>query len=296
MRHNRLPSRFVNLTKIPLLAAILTLAVPVHAQGTVVEKVPGDPNEPGPTSSESQEKKVVRGSKEVEEQRTLGTEKAADEAPPPAEQPKAAPDEAAEPERDESDFGHMMQFGFRGGFVLGYGMSFRYDDSPFCKEPFEDEPEANKQQTVCGFGKSPATELALSFAPLDSVEPYLFARLAFGREDATDTEPIRIFGIGARIYTMADSAFKIFVEPALGYEVEGGSGNPDYCSGNDVSVQCLDYSTEYKKDLIFHIGIGPQYDFAKYVGLYLNGGIDVGIFRSISATLFGNLGLQVRIP
>jgi hypothetical protein len=291
-----------------LLSAVAVLAVAhvAQAQGTVVEKVPGDPDEPTPADSSSEEKEMVTGSEDVEEQRKMTTEKEEGDAPPAAEQPASEEDDGPEePERDEADFGHMMQIGLRGGIVLGYGTSFRYDNSPFCKEPDTTEDPPNEQQSICGFGKPPMTEIALSFAPLDSIEPYIFARLGFSREAKTDTEALKLFGIGARIYTMSDSPFKIFVEPAIAYETEGAAGNPEYCSNGCDDIAQNDpgtggnadqYTTEYKKDVVFHIGIGPQYDFAKYVGLYLNGGIDVGILRSISAAFIGNLGLQVRIP
>jgi len=182
-----------------------------------------------------------------------------------------------------------MQVGIRAGFVLGYKMSFRYDNSPFCKEPDDAKP-ANKQQKICGFGAPPAAEVALSFAPFDSVEPYVFGRFGFSGEAETNTKPLKLFGVGARIYTNADSRFKVFVEPALAYEFEGGAGNPRW-NRTDAN-----YEAEYKKDLVFHVGIGPQYDFAKAFGLFLNLGIDVGVFRSISATLLGNIGAQVRFP
>jgi len=48
--------------------------------------------------------------------------------------------------------------------------------------------------------------------------------------------------------------------------------------------------------MVFHLGIGPQYDVAKAFSLFLNLGIDVGVFRSISAVLLGNVGAQLRFP
>jgi hypothetical protein len=218
-----------------------------------------------------------------------------------AEASAAGDDESPAAEKDDApnddDFGHFMQVGLRAGFVAAYGMSFRYDDSPFCNTPDTADP-SDEQQSICGFGKAPATELALSFALLDSVEPYAFARLAFSKESRTDTDPIQMFGLGARIYTRADSRLKVFVEPAIAFEVEGGAGSSGYCGKQaDTRVPwCGGYTTDYKKDLVFHLAFGPQYDFAKYVGVYLNGGLDVGILRSISAALVANLGLQVRVP
>jgi hypothetical protein len=250
---------------------------------------------PEATESAADEKDVVRGSDDVERQRKLKTEKESDaDAEDTDDRGPASP--AAAGEADAPDTGHQMQFGLRAGIVFGYRMFFRYDESPFCTEPFTDEQDPQKQQSICGFGAPPATELALSFAPFDSIEPYIFARLGFSGEAQTNTDPLRMMGIGARIYTMSDEAFKLFVEPALAYQFEQGAGDPSYCSGESRDVRCGDVRTDYKRDLVFHLGIGPQYDFARYVGIYLNAGIDVGILRAIHATLLANVGLQARFP
>lgn len=246
----------------------------------------------------AEEKDIVRASDEVEEQRDLTTEKE-DAADASGSEPEPEPDDADSPdEPDSTDTGHMFQFGIRGGFVLGYRMFFRYDDSPFCQEPeYTPGPGArtDKENSICGFGAPPATELALSFAVLDSIEPYIFTRLGLSAEEPTDTEALRLLGVGARIYTMSDEDFKLFVEPAIAYEFEGPRGDPDYCSVENPG-HCGDFVANYKKDLVFHLGIGPQYDFARYIGVYLNAGLDVGIFRAIHATLMGNIGLQARFP
>jgi len=86
---------------------------------------------------------------------------------------------------------------------------------------------------------------------------------------------------------MSDSRLKIFIEPALAYEFEDGGNNPAWNQG---------LNPEYKKDLVFHLGIGPHFDFAKAFGAYADAGLDVGVLRSISAILFLNIGVQVRMP
>jgi hypothetical protein len=185
-----------------------------------------------------------------------------------------------------------MQAGLRVGLVPGYRIVFRYDDSAFCKD-YDETTAVNKQQKICGFVAPLATEIALSFAPLDSFEPYLFGRFGLSGEAETNTEPLRVFGLGARIYTMADSRFKIFVEPALALELEDGAGNPDYSPALPMGGN---FKPKYGTDFIFHLGIGPQFDVAKAVGFYLNVGMDVGILRAIHSTLLGNIGIQVRAP
>ncbi|HYJ07655.1 MAG TPA: hypothetical protein VEX18_01565, partial [Polyangiaceae bacterium] len=124
-------------------------------------------------------------------------------------------------EFSDEKFGHGMQFGLRAGAVGGYRMVFRYDKSPFCRAP--DPTKVDKdQQKFCGHTAPFALDVALSFGVVDFAEPYAWARFGLAGEAETNTEPLLAFGVGARIYTMSDSKFKIFVEPALGIETESG--------------------------------------------------------------------------
>ena len=190
-----------------------------------------------------------------------------------------------EPGPEDRSFGHGGQFGLRVGVVGGYRMIFRYDQSPYCSEP--DLAKApNDQQKFCGHAAPFALDTALSFAPLGSLEPYLWGRFGLAKESETNTNQVIIVGAGTRVYTMSDSAFKVFIEPAIGAELEGGSGNPLWQT-NDP---------EYKKDVVFHLAAGPQFDVAKALGIYTHAGITTGILRSIHSNLEAELGVQVRAP
>jgi hypothetical protein len=189
------------------------------------------------------------------------------------------------PGEGDRTFSHGSQFGLRVGLVGGYRMIFRYDSSPYCSEPDTTKPPKD-QQKFCGHVAPMGLDVALSFAPLGSIEPYAWARFGLKGEPETNTNEVLILGAGARIYTMSDSAFKIFIEPALGAELESGAGNPLWESNNP----------EYKKDVVFHLAAGPQYDFARAVGIYANAGITTGILRSIHSNLELALGVQVRAP
>ena len=186
---------------------------------------------------------------------------------------------------DKDGFGHRNQFGLRAGLVAGYNMIFRYDQSPLCGTYDANKPPKD-QQKFCGHGAPLALDFAASFAPLDFVEPYVFVRLGLAGETQTDTAPLKVVGAGARIYTMSDSAFKIYIEPALAYEFEGSAGK----------VSRPGYNPQYKGDLLIHLAAGPQLDLAQYLGLFANAGLTTGIFRAIHTQLELQLGVQARFP
>jgi hypothetical protein len=200
-------------------------------------------------------------------------ESESDASPNPAKQDGA--DAKSEPEDD--DLGHGGQFALRAALVLGYRMVFRYDDSPLCRE-YDLSKTPDDQAKFCGHGAPLALDLGLSFAPLDFIEPYLWARFGLAEEKETRTAPVVILGAGARIYTMSDSAFKIYVEPAVGVELENGSVT----------------GSEYKKDFVFHLAAGPQLDVAPNFGLFVDGGLTLGILRSLHSSLELKAGLQAR--
>jgi len=217
---------------------------------------------------------------------------AADDSAVPAaqeseEKAKATP---AEPEPDSKPrstdtFAHGGQFGLRVGLVGGYNMVFRYDDSPLCS-PYDTSKSLADQQKFCGHAAPLAIDIAASFAPLDFLEPYIFTRLGLSGETQTDTLPVKILGAGTRIYTLSDSRFKIFIDPAVALEFEGGAG----------TVSHPGYNPQYKNDLLLHLAAGPQFDLARYVGIFLDGGLTTGILRGIHTTLELQGGVQARFP
>jgi hypothetical protein len=208
---------------------------------------------------------------------------AAEEATAATDKPnKRAPTEAAA--ESEDDFGHFTQFGLRAGLLGGYRMVFRYEESPFCRAP-DPAKGAKDQQKFCGHSSPLAVDMGLSFGMLDILEPFLWGRLGLTGEAETNTNPLVIIGAGARFYATADSRFKMFIEPAVGFELEGGAGDPDYAVYDN-----------YKKDVVFHIAAGPQIDISRHVGIYGDAGLTTGIFRSIHTTLELQVGVQARYP
>jgi opacity protein-like surface antigen len=198
-------------------------------------------------------------------------------------------DEAASKTADKpaakDTYVHGRQFGLRVGLVGGYNMVFRYEQSPLCS-PYDTSKSLKDQQKFCGHGAPLALEFAASYAVLDFLEPYLFMRLGLSGEKQTDTLPIKVLGAGVRIYTMSDSAFKIFIEPALAYEFEGSAGTVSYPG----------YNPQYKKDLLIHLAAGPQFDVARYVGFYAHAGLTTGVLRALHTQLELQGGVQARFP
>lgn len=227
---------------------------------------------------------AAHAAESAEDESSAGDEKeppASNEKPPKAEKEDAPKDAGP-------SYGHGHQFGLRVGLVGGYRMVLRYDKSPWCHD-YDTMKQDKDQLKFCGFGAPLALDLALSGALIDSFEPFLWARIGLGQEQNTNTAPLLILGIGTRIYTMSDSAFKIFVEPALGLELEGRGDSKD---PSRLRIE----DKFYKTDVIFHFAAGPHFDVHKNFGFYADAGLTVGILRYLQSTLELTAGIQGRVP
>lgn len=224
------------------------------------------------------------------------SEKSADaESDSPAKQPKATKGGTASadgestkqaPEADKT-FSHFLQFGLRTSLLAGYRMVFRYDDSPFCKQP-DPMKGLKDQQKFCGHMGPALFDVAASFAPLGPIEPFAFARFGLVGESQTDTSPLKMIGAGVRIYTRSSSSLKIFVEPSVAFELEKGYGNRAFSTS-------WGFTPNYGTDLVFRAAVGPHWDVHRNVGVYAQVfGMSVGILRAISATMEFGAGVQAR--
>ncbi len=171
-----------------------------------------------------------------------------------------------------------MQVGLRAGITGGYRVIFRYDKSPFCRTPDPTKQDKDQQRNFAATARhSPPIWPSASVCSTSPSRTFGCVSGSKG-EASTNTKSLTAIGVGARIYTMSDSKFKIFVEPAVGMELEGGAGSPAWGFMDGTKP-------EYKTDFLFHLGVGPHYDFARAFGIYLNGGMTTGILRFIHTEL-----------
>ena len=97
-----------------------------------------------------------------------------------------------------------------------------------------------------------------------------------------------LIGAGVRIYTMSDSKFKVFIEPAVGAELEEGAGDPRW--------NLLRTRTSSTRGSRVSPRRRTQFDVARALGIYLDAGLTTGILRAIHSSLELQLGVQLRVP
>jgi len=173
---------------------------------------------------------------------------------------------------------HAGQFSLRLALVGAERIISRFDSSPTCGLA----AASNDPKTFCGFGAPLALDLAIGFAPINAVEPFAWARFGLGAETTTHTSPLVVLGAGARFYTARDAAFKFFLQPAVGWELESGTGSRPFDG------------KEYKKDFLLQLLAGPQFDFSNNVGAFAAVGVTAGMLRAIQTWLEFDIGIQAR--
>jgi hypothetical protein len=203
-------------------------------------------------------------------------------------------------ETPDDDLGHHGQLNFRAEFLTGYRMLYRYDPSPRCAR-YDPKKASNDQQKFCGYGSAPAVGMAVGFSLVDFFEPFAFIRLGLANE-AVETNQGKLMqvGVGARLYTMASSRFKVFFTPWLGIDATAGplvtiGAGPPGSPGYDDSLANVKTGS-YKTDVLAHFGLGPQYDFSRGFGMYLSGGLTVQMVRYFGASADVAIGIQARAP
>ncbi len=218
--------------------------------------------------------------------------KAAAATPPSSKADPPAPSSTADASPQEPTHGHGGQFSLRADGVFGYKMLFRYDGSPRC-DRYDPTKTPSDQSKFCGFGSAPAFGLSLGFSPVGFFEPFVFGRFGLGDDaDRTNMGKLMLIGAGARLYTMSDSAFKIFFSPWIGLDFTSGPANPNDADDRAARIQ----AGAYRTDILVGLQVGPQYDIAKWIGLYAAGGLSFDMLRYLGAVADLSIGVQVRAP
>jgi hypothetical protein len=195
---------------------------------------------------------------------------------------------------------HRGQWSLRAGFVQGYEFHHRYERSPFCR--YSDffptrttDPNAPPYfpPDDCWVAPPPELELAIAYALTAGFEPYVFTRLGLWSEEATFTGAGKMLGAGARIYAVSEPQLKLFIEPAFGVAFEDHTLDPRFFSTFPPALLTPD---SYKTDLVFHLGVGPQYDLTRHFGVFANAGVDVGVIRALTVLVSVHYGVQARFP
>jgi hypothetical protein len=136
----------------------------------------------------------------------------------------------------------------------------------------------------------PQIGLALGFALVDFFEPFVLARFGLSNDaDHTNSGKTFLIGAGARLYTISDSKLKVFFSPWLGLDFTKGPVDPE---NPNLHID----ESNYRTDLLVHLDLGPELDVSRQVGIYLSGGLTMGLLRYLSADAELSLGVQVRAP
>jgi len=220
--------------------------------------------------------------------------------PTPTTTATEAPKRAESGPAPDDNLGHHGQLNLRAEFLAGYQMLFRYDKSPRCA-PYDYAKRPADQQKFCGFGSPPALGLAVGFSLIDSFEPFVFARFGLANSaDHTNQGKMLQLGVGARLYTMSDSRFKIYFAPSIGVDLTSGpvepiGAGPNGSPGADDRAAGVQ-SESFRTDILARIEIGPHYDFSRMFGAYFAGGLTFQMLRYLGASADVTLGVQMRAP
>jgi hypothetical protein len=185
----------------------------------------------------------------------------------PAE-PTKAPDKA-----QSKPLNHRFQFGLAVRAGTGYRVIAPYHDE-FCG----DLTEKGEKKAVCGSRQRAWLELSPSFGITRSLELLVDVRF-YLEEDWTGTRAY-FFSPGIKYYTDPDGLFKFFATFQVVFETQDYSGSPASTVSNfDVGIRSA---------------FGVHFDLVRYVGLFAQGGVILGMSRWLTFVADFAGGVQGR--
>jgi hypothetical protein len=201
-----------------------------------------------------------------ERQAELEAEQAAAvEADLSSTQPVARDDQA-----DDSDLDHEFQVGIRAGAGVPFVFALRYGDGAPCD---------GGGNAFCVFVGSGIVDTELSFGVTRDLEITAMFRIGMIGQEPTEQNNM-MAGLGIRSYISPESLFKFFLGARFILDFTQNGGVADW---GDV-----DFGVRGEA--------GVQLDIVRWVGLYIQLGVNVTFLRAfgISPDLTG--GVQVRFP
>jgi hypothetical protein len=182
------------------------------------------------------------------------------------------------PEKTQSaakrSLSHKYQIGLAARAGTGYRVIAPYHDE-FCGQ--WDKEVGGDKKSVCGSRQPVWLEISPSFGVTSSLEILVDVRIYLENLDESLTKSRGyFFAPGIKYYTDPESFFKFFATGQVVFE------NQDY--GGTVS----------SFDVGIRSAIGINFDIVRYVGLYLQGGIILGLNRWMTFTVDFGAGFQVR--
>lgn len=191
--------------------------------------------------------------------------------------------EETEEDIEEADEGlnHGMQVGIRGGIGVPFMFALRYNDGPACGGLNAD----GEYEQFCLFVGSTVITFDISFGVTDDVELVLGGRIGALGVEPTESNNAQML-LGIRAYISPDSIAKVYFAPSLVLDLTpppGNTADPNLQNWGDV-------------DFGVRGAFGVQVDLFRYLGLYVEIGVNILFVRALGISPDVSGGFQVRFP
>lgn len=176
---------------------------------------------------------------------------------------------------EDEDAGESLDHEYQVGIRVGAGVPFffgiRYEDGPPCDDD---------GSTFCFFVGSGVADLDLSFGVTPGLEITAMGRIGMVGVEPTENNVLQT-GLGIRAYISPESLFKLFLgaRAMLDFTPSGGGVS----SWGDV-----DFGVRGE--------VGVQLDVLRYLGFYVQVGVNILFLRAFGISPDATGGVQVRFP
>lgn len=178
---------------------------------------------------------------------------------------------AHDQEATEESFDHEFQMGIRGGAGVPFWFGLKYSSGPPCDAAGGE---------FCRYVGSGIIDFDLSFGVTPDVEIVALGRIGMIGVEPTSQNNVQV-GLGIRAYISPESRFKIYLAPSLILDLT--PAGPLVTAWGDVDVGVRG-------------AFGLQLDIVRYVGLWIEIGVNVLFLRSFGVGPYASGGFQVRFP